>query len=138
MIGQDHSAVLDALRTAKVIARSRLEASPAKVWERISTKDGINAELMSIVAMTFPTKRISLDPKDVAVGPPLFRGVLLLFGVLPVDLHNLALLSVIPSHDNSKNEQTTPTSFKHFPRLDGIQLHAAPPFPRNCPGFTFL
>jgi hypothetical protein len=50
----------------------------------------------------------------------IFRSVPLLFGVLPVDLHNLALLSVIPSHDNSKNEQTAPTSFKHFPRLDGI------------------
>jgi hypothetical protein len=54
-----------------------------------------------------------------AVGPLLFRSVLLLFGVLPVDLHNLALLSVIPSHENSKNEQTAPTSFKHFLRLDG-------------------
>jgi hypothetical protein len=75
---------------------------------------------MSIAAMTFPTKWISLDPKDVAVGPPLFRSVLLLFGVLPVDLQNLALLSLIPSHDNSKNEQTAPTSFKYFPRLNGL------------------
>jgi hypothetical protein len=98
--------------------------------------------LVSTVAMTFPTKWISLDPKDVAVGPPLFRSVLLLFGVLPVDLHNLALLSVIPSHDNSKNEQTAPTSFKHFPRWDGIHsctLHRLCRGTVECgPGFTFL
>jgi ligand-binding SRPBCC domain-containing protein len=95
---QDHNDVVDALRTAQVVARSHLAASPTRVWERISTREGINAELMPIVAMTFPTKWISLDPKDVAVGPPLFRSVLLLFGVVPVDLHNFALLSVIPNH----------------------------------------
>src|SRR5258708_1950882 len=82
---QDHNDVVDALRTAQVVQRSHLAASPTRVWERISTREGINAELMPIVAMTFPTKWISLDPKDVAVGPPLFRSVLLLFGVVPVD-----------------------------------------------------
>jgi hypothetical protein len=77
----------------------------------------INAELMSIVTMTFPTKWISLDPKDVAVGPPLFPSVLLC-SVCYRSIHTTShLLSVIPSHDNSKNEQTAPTSFKHLPAV---------------------
>jgi ligand-binding SRPBCC domain-containing protein len=93
---EDVGAVLDALRAAPIMERSRVAAPPAVVWERVATKEGINAELMPLLAMTFPAEWERLDVKDVTAGLSLFRSVLLLFGVLPIDLHRFAFLSVTP------------------------------------------
>jgi ligand-binding SRPBCC domain-containing protein len=80
---EDVGAVLDALRAAPIMERSRVAAPPAVVWEHFATKEGINAELMPLLAMTFPAEWERLDVKDVTAGLSLFRSVLLLFGVLP-------------------------------------------------------
>jgi ligand-binding SRPBCC domain-containing protein len=84
------------LRAAPVVERSRIAAAPAVVWERVATRQGINDELMPLLAMTFPAEWERLDGNDITAGLTRFRSVLLLFGGLPIDLHRFAFLSVTP------------------------------------------
>jgi len=74
---------------------SLLAANPKQVWSRVSTMQGVNAELMPIVRMTYPRELSNLDaaPREL-LGKVAFKSWLLLFGVLPVDRHSLRLQSV--------------------------------------------
>ena len=73
---------------------SVVPASPAAVWARVSTIEGINHELMPLAAMTCPARFAGLDPATVPLGERLFRSWILLFGVLPVDFDDLTLARV--------------------------------------------
>ena len=84
------------LGQAQVIESSLLAAPPAAVWGRVASMTGVNAELMPAVRMTFPRACERLDRNLLVPGRTLFRSVLLLFGVLPVDVHSLALASLAP------------------------------------------
>ena len=66
-------------------------ASPDEVWRRVTTMDGVNAELGPWIRMTHPADRSSLDVPDVPLNEVLFRSWVLLLGVLPLDRHALAL-----------------------------------------------
>jgi len=75
---------------------SIVPASPARVWERITTMEGINHELMPIARMTHPRGMTELDPAEVPIGRRLFRSWILLFGVLPIDYDDITLLRFTP------------------------------------------
>lgn len=74
---------------------SLLAASPQEVWSRVSTMQGVNAELMPILRMTYPPALSKLDdaPREL-LGKLAFKSWVLLLGVLPVDRHFLSLQSV--------------------------------------------
>jgi ligand-binding SRPBCC domain-containing protein len=57
---------------------------------------GVNAELMPFVRMTFPRGHERIDIRTPIAGSPLFRSVLLLFGVLPIDIHWVTLAHLDP------------------------------------------
>jgi hypothetical protein len=57
---------------------------------------GVNAELMPVVRMTHPRGYERLDRDLIVPGLQLFHSVLLLFGLLPVVVHALALLNLTP------------------------------------------
>ena len=94
MPGSVASDLLGLLQHAQIVERSHLAAAPTVVWERIASMPGVNAELMPAAYMTFPRGRDRLDRRDIVPGQPLFRSVLLLFCVLPIDIHTLALVSL--------------------------------------------
>jgi hypothetical protein len=48
------------------------------VWERVSTFDGVNDELMPLMRMTSPRRMRSLQPEDVVLSQRLFRSWVLL------------------------------------------------------------
>jgi len=73
---------------------SVVPASPAEVWARVSTVEGINFELMPLARMTCPRRFAAIDPAVVPLGQRLFRSWILLFGLLPVDYDDLTLLRV--------------------------------------------
>lgn len=73
---------------------SIVPAPPAAVWERVSSFEGVNDELMPIVSMTCPPEFRRIDPATVPLGRPWFRSWLLLFGVLPFDWDHLRLLAI--------------------------------------------
>jgi len=66
-------------------------ASPAAVWARIVTPEGVNGELMPIVRMRFPKAVRSLAPADVPADGRLGRCWLFLFGVVPFDYDDVRL-----------------------------------------------
>jgi ligand-binding SRPBCC domain-containing protein len=75
---------------------SLLSASPAAVWDRVSTFEGINDELRPLMRMTAPERIQALEPSDVVLGERIFRSWVLLFGVLPIDYDDLTLVSLEP------------------------------------------
>ncbi len=78
-------------RPAEFTVSSLLAAPRERVWERVTTPEGVNAELMPIVRMTLPRGVERLDVDSVPVGAPIGRCWLLLFGVIPFDWDDLVL-----------------------------------------------
>lgn len=78
--------------------RSVVPATPAEVWERVATIEGVNHELLPLARMTVPPEFAGrrLDAAGGALGQRLFRSWILLFGVLPVDWDDLTLVRVEP------------------------------------------
>ena len=72
---------------------SKLDAPAGRVWERISTFEGVNDELRPLLRMTAPRHLRTLDPADVHLGERIFRSWVLLFGLLPVDYDDLTLIA---------------------------------------------
>jgi ligand-binding SRPBCC domain-containing protein len=64
------------------------------VWARIVSVRGVNAELMPIVRMTFPRGCDRLDQLPPVGSHHVFRSLLLLAGVLPIDVHTCTTLTL--------------------------------------------
>src|SRR5262245_24327424 len=75
---------------------SLLAATPDAVWAHVSTFDGINDELRPLMRMTAPARIRSLEPSEGGPGGPIFRSWILLFGVIPIDYDDLALIALEP------------------------------------------
>jgi ligand-binding SRPBCC domain-containing protein len=91
-----------ALRSFEVA--SVVPAPVDAVWERVTTFEGVNDELMPIVRMTCPPELRRIDPAEVPLGRTWFRSWILLFGVVPFDWDDLRLLSIEPGrgfHEDS-------------------------------------
>lgn len=82
---------------------SVVPASPDAVWARVSTMEGVNAELRPLARMTYPREISRLDATVVPLGQRLFRSWILLFGVLPVDYDDLTLVRVEPGRGFLEN-----------------------------------
>lgn len=75
---------------------SLVPASPAEVWARVTTIEGINDELMPLARMTCPKRFVRIDPASVPLGERLFRSWILLLGFLPVEYDDLTLVRIEP------------------------------------------
>ena len=60
-----------------------------ELWAIVTTPAGVNAELMPLVRMTFPTSDLTIT--DAPPDEPFFVSWLLLFGFLPFDRHVLII-----------------------------------------------
>lgn len=81
---------------AEIRVASRLDASPDAVWERVITPEGVNDELRPLLRMTIPSGFGRLDPESIALGEPIGRSWVLLFGLLPFDYDDLTLVRIEP------------------------------------------
>jgi ligand-binding SRPBCC domain-containing protein len=84
---------------------STVPVARERVWAQVSTMAGVNAELWPIV-MTYPREVAALNATQAVMGQPMFRSWVLLFGVLPIDRHELTLVSVDPPagfHEDSRS-----------------------------------
>jgi ligand-binding SRPBCC domain-containing protein len=81
---------------AEISVSSRLDASPAAVWDRVITPDGINDEMRPYLRMTLPRGVERLDPEGVEIGTPIGRSWILLFGLLPFDYDEVCLARLEP------------------------------------------
>jgi hypothetical protein len=75
---------------------SVLAASPAAVWERVSSMRGVNEELGPWLHMSYPDDANGrrLSPED--TGRPLFTSTLSFLRVVPYDRHRIQLTRVVP------------------------------------------
>jgi ligand-binding SRPBCC domain-containing protein len=71
---------------------SRLAADPPVLWEHATSIAGVNEELWPI-RMSAPRARLD---GEIPLGERLFVSRVTLFGVIPLDLHALALASLEP------------------------------------------
>ena len=75
---------------------TRLAATPADVWARCTSVQGVARELSPWFRMTFPRGIEDLTPPNVELGKRSFRSWMLLFGVLPVDFDDVTFVEVEP------------------------------------------
>lgn len=76
---------------------SFVAAEPAEVWARVSTMCGVNAELMPLFRMTYPSSMSSLqDASQELIGKLAFRSWVCFLGLVPVDRHFLCLERLLP------------------------------------------
>jgi ligand-binding SRPBCC domain-containing protein len=80
----------------EVAAASVLEATPEQVWARVTTPEGINAELMPWMRMTVPDGLTPMDVDSIELGRPIGRSWVLLFGFLPIDCDEIRLVELSP------------------------------------------
>ena len=73
---------------------SRLLAPAGRVWAHATDMEGVNFELAPLLRMTYPKGPRSLEGREVPLGAPLFRSVILLFGVLPIDYDDVTFESL--------------------------------------------
>ena len=82
--------------SAEISVSSRLDASPAAVWDRVMTPEGINDEMRPYLRMTLPRGVERLEPESVEIGVPIGRSWILLFGLLPFDYDEVCLARLEP------------------------------------------
>ena len=71
-------------------------APAAEVWARVTTAEGVNAELMPLVRMTIPRGREDFSIADIEDGTTIGRSWLLLFGLIPFDYDDIHLERIEP------------------------------------------
>lgn len=75
---------------------SHLRAPPERVWAHATSMAGINHELAPLLRMTHPPGTTALGDLSPPLGTPLFRSVILLFGLVPIDFDDVTLESIEP------------------------------------------
>ncbi len=83
-------------RPAEITVSSRLDATPAQVWERVITPDGIRDEMHPYLRMTLPAGVERLDPESIELGKKIGRSWILLFGLLPFDYDDITVVRLEP------------------------------------------
>ncbi|WP_373097066.1 hypothetical protein [Zhongshania sp.] len=73
---------------------SKLDEDIERLYADLLTMDGVNYELMPLVKMTTPSEWASKHLKLWPIGSELFSSVILLFGIIPVDIHKFKLSKV--------------------------------------------
>jgi ligand-binding SRPBCC domain-containing protein len=81
-----------------VVTRTRVDAAPDQVWARVTTPDGINAELRPIMRMTMPRRWAGASIADLTPGEHVGRSWLLLGGVVPFEFDDLTVAEIGPGH----------------------------------------
>jgi ligand-binding SRPBCC domain-containing protein len=76
--------------------RTTISARAGEVWRRVTTRAGINDELMPIVRMTIPGPMRGRTIADVAAGSHLGRSWLLFLGLVPFDYDDIGIAELEP------------------------------------------
>jgi ligand-binding SRPBCC domain-containing protein len=85
---------------------SRLAAPSERVWAHATSMAGINHELAPLLRMTHPPELSSFGEQSPPLGTPLFRSVILLFGVVPIDYDDVTLDAVEPGRGFRERSRT--------------------------------
>jgi ligand-binding SRPBCC domain-containing protein len=75
---------------------SRLTASAERVWSHASSFPKLNREFAPLLRMSYPPDRARITPENFPPGRVAFRSWMLLFGLLPVEYDDLAIVELEP------------------------------------------
>ncbi|MBS1613192.1 MAG: hypothetical protein JST49_10255 [Bacteroidetes bacterium] len=92
--------------------QSKVNADKQALWQHVTQMQNVNYELLPIVRMTYPADRAALNGADVPLHTPLFTSVLLLFSIIPIDLHHLAFDKI--DDGNAFYENSTTLTHKYW------------------------
>jgi ligand-binding SRPBCC domain-containing protein len=84
------------MSSAEISITSRVDATPDRVWERVTSPEGINHEMRPWMRMTLPRGVEGLSIDQVEVGQPIGRSWILLFGLIPIDFDELNIVRLDP------------------------------------------
>jgi ligand-binding SRPBCC domain-containing protein len=73
---------------------SKFHVPTARVWEWITSVEGISAEMWPFFRMTTPRGIRSLSDVQIEPGVRMFRSYVFLFGVLPIDYSDMTLVEL--------------------------------------------
>lgn len=82
--------------TISIRFESKLRAPTERVWEWITSVEGISAEMRPFFRMTTPKQMQSLADVRVQSGTRMFRSYVFLFGFLPIDYSDMTLVQLNP------------------------------------------
>jgi ligand-binding SRPBCC domain-containing protein len=86
---------------------TKVSAERARLWNHMTNMESINFELMPLIKMTYPSERSHISGANlVPVDETLFMSVILLFGLLPIDLHWLKLDKIVDGYSFAENSTT--------------------------------
>ena len=75
---------------------SKLHVPATRVWEWITSIEGISAEMWPFFRMTTPKGIRSLNDLQIEPGVRMFRSYIFLFGFLPIDYSDMTLVELDP------------------------------------------
>ena len=81
--------------------------APRLVWDRVTTPEGINAELAPFMTMTMPSSLHGLRIDDLPLHRPLGRAWVRLGGLLPVDYDDLQIADITPGERFLERSRTS-------------------------------
>lgn len=92
---------------------SKVNGNAEQLYLDLLTMGSVNYELMPVVKMTVPSKWASTHLKLWPIGTELFSSVILLFGIIPVDLHKFKLSKVNESGFKECSSTLTNKEWNH-------------------------
>ena len=132
------------MATGEFTVSSRLAAPAEEVWARVTTAEGVNAELMPLVRMTIPRGLDDFSIADVEDGTTLGRSWILLFGLIPFDYDDIHIERIEPGrafHERStmltqrrwEHDRTVePDGERACTVTDGVRFEPRLPSRRPC------
>lgn len=75
---------------------SEIRAPPARIWQWITSVEGISTEIWPYFRMTAPAHIRSLADVEFQPGQRMFRSHVFLGGILPIDYSDMTLLELQP------------------------------------------
>ena len=83
--------------TFRGFTRSCRVPAPARdVWQRVTTPEGINDEMMPFLSMTLPRENRAATMATIPIGRPAGRAPLRLLDIVPVDVDVLTITEMEP------------------------------------------
>jgi len=96
---------------------SEIGISPEAFWA-MPVMPQVNRELRPLAAMTYPPSLRDATLADCPLGVDLFTSVILLFGLIPADLHKLHLAEADALGFDERSTSTMNRLWRHQRRLD--------------------
>lgn len=101
--------------------RSVVDARIDDVWERVTSMDGINYELMPVMSMRLPAGVGDISLSSVVVGEPVGRFGVTLFGVLPFDYDDMTIVGLEPGRSfHERSTMRTARTWEHERTLSPV------------------